>query len=93
MTSDWQPIDSAPRDGTKIDVWRDGKRYCDVFWSFSRNAATGEALVDPVWDGWAQEGSVGMSYTPNYIDYGHENWKRREPTHWMPLPQPPLEEK
>lgn len=88
----WQDINSAPKDGTKIDVWRDGKRYCDVFWSFFKNAATGEALLDPVWDGWVQEGTTGMSYTPNYINYGYDkNCKRLEPTHWKPLPEAPNE--
>ena len=30
---EWQPLRTAPRDGSKIDVWTEsGFRYIDVFW-------------------------------------------------------------
>lgn len=30
---DWQPIETAPHDGTKIDLWHpDNGRYTDAFW-------------------------------------------------------------
>lgn len=29
----WQPIDTAPKDGTKVDLWcKDYGRLCDVEW-------------------------------------------------------------
>lgn len=28
----WQPIQTAPRDGTDIDVWADGQRYPCASW-------------------------------------------------------------
>lgn len=28
----WQPIASAPRDGSLIDLWVDGERLPDCFW-------------------------------------------------------------
>lgn len=31
--ANWQPIETAPKDGTRIDVWRRGERLTDVFWS------------------------------------------------------------
>ena len=31
--SEWQPMEVAPRDGSKLDVWTEnGFRYIDVFW-------------------------------------------------------------
>lgn len=30
--SDWQPIDSAPRNGTVVDLWGNGGRYHNAFW-------------------------------------------------------------
>lgn len=31
--SEWRPLKSAPRDGSRIDVWTEnGVRYIDVFW-------------------------------------------------------------
>ena len=62
----WQPIETAPRDGTTILVWRKYEysydhlrmgldRYVDGIWRFSR--------------------------------------RDMQPTHWMPLPDPPTETK
>ena len=57
----WQPIETAPRDGTYIDIWspRDG-RVTEVFW-------------DTEGDDWVSLCTV---------------WSGN-PTHWMPLPEPP----
>ncbi len=31
--SNWQPLATAPRNGSKLDVWTEnGVRYIDVFW-------------------------------------------------------------
>lgn len=30
--SQWQPIETAPTDGTAIDLWADGRRVTDCFW-------------------------------------------------------------
>lgn len=28
----WQPIETAPKDGTPIDIWCAGFRYCNAYW-------------------------------------------------------------
>ena len=78
----WQPIETAPRDGTVIDLWVDGRRETDASWSFSRNAA-GEAIADPAWDGWESPGYRTAGPYPSYIP------NQRAATHWMPLSEPP----
>jgi hypothetical protein len=31
--SEWRPLQTAPRDGSRLDVWTEnGIRYIDVFW-------------------------------------------------------------
>lgn len=44
----WQPMETAPTDGTKFDVWMHphGYRTCEVYWS-------------DIQDGWCTEGDYG----------------------------------
>lgn len=73
--SDWEPIETAPKDGTLIDIWvkwwvpeKDiftGARWPDVSWSkgeFTNSAETWRSRHDRF---------VGKM------------------THWMPAPKPP----
>jgi hypothetical protein len=74
VTNDWQPIETAPRDGTRVDLWginrlrydRRGERIVNVAWGF---------VTD--WMGTKRE------------DWQHGRGEDFEPTHWMPLPRPP----
>lgn len=73
---DWQPIESAPRDGTAIMVWppsRPGTMTCAV-WA---NRRTPFARLWPYWQ------RLDLS--------GHERSRAIPPTHWAPLPAPPAE--
>jgi len=71
----WQPIETAPKDGTKIDLW-------------GRNLLTwdkrGERIVNVAW------GRV-----TNWLGREGDDWQTGrgedfQPTHWMPLPDPPV---
>lgn len=84
---EWQPIETAPKDGTVILFWstRDGVcigRWCEQ--KYKRWEAVDEttqrlAGVDDYSDWSANNGeSVGM-------------WSKGA-THWMPLPEPPVTE-
>lgn len=66
--SAWQAIDTAPKDGTLIDVWAT-ERVPDVKW------------LRGYWRHWALDGYDNMAWVP--ID-------GLTPTHWMPLPAPPI---
>lgn len=82
--SAWQPIESAPKDGTVIDLWlAEGRRATDAYWSFSRDGATGERLPETAYDCWAYvRGSSGMGGAyPAGVD--------GKATHWMPIPNSP----
>lgn len=74
MSSDWQPIETAPRDGTEIDLWtrdEDGfpGRIPDGAWR-TRDGLTG----------WYARSERGWMRIEEFA---------YEPTHWMPLPAPP----
>lgn len=75
MSANWQPIDTAPKDGSFVDLWcrqippgphgdDGGVRYPSMFWS-------------PIRGGW----------TGSYIEI-EEGW---QPTNWKPFPSPPTQ--
>ena len=81
----WQPIETAPKDGTPVDLWCGGSRRTDCEWREptdreywvhgSDEPSDGEQTIgaEPRWfsaDGWP-------------MGFGDKH------THWMPLPQPP----
>jgi len=81
MTSEWQPIETAPKDGTWIIVFggitgddEEDRSFAVAQWSNLLNGGT----TDPRWMfAWYDGGYYGQYY---------------DPTHWMPLPPPPGDE-
>lgn len=69
----WQPIETAPKDGTLVDLWADGERLPDCFW-FAPEWSDEEEHC------WRQKyaETVGCSFAVMVA-----------PSHWMPQPQPP----
>jgi hypothetical protein len=73
----WQPIDTAPKDGTAILahlVYRDGCEHdaMTIRWH------------EP-WQQWVMSGcTIGIQNNATDED-------NLDPTHWMPLPEPPAE--
>ena len=73
----WQPIETVPKDGTRIDLWAKSwlpafdrfefRRFADCYWSKGDTMCN----VKAAWAGLDRE------------------W---HPTHWMPLPSPPTPE-
>lgn len=76
--SGWQPIETAPKDGTKILVYatRFGWEEC------------GYQVVCAAWDGfsrWKIYGCAETRHWPQWLD-------ECTPAHWMPLPAAPERE-
>lgn len=71
--TDWQPIETAPKDGTRILVY--GKWRGELYGPTDDDAA----IYVAIWggDGWMVEGS---EYYSPWVDPA---------THWQPLPEPP----
>ncbi len=78
----WQPIETAPRDGTEFDAW--------VVEPHGSYRVTGVK--------WGKGDYFLMSDAPCFLEYralDDEPWRyrwqecERNLTHWMPLPEPP----
>lgn len=78
VRNEWQPIETAPKDGKHILAYVNGK-LCVVRWEVSIFAK-----------GWT---IYKTAKDKKYFLFlkGIETWLCVNPTHWMPLPQPPKE--
>jgi hypothetical protein len=74
--SEWQPIETVPKDGTRILVYFGSMGVREVFWSDAHDADFKLWCVD--------DNKHGPYYLRGWSETGE-----RAPTHWMPLPEPP----
>lgn len=84
--SEWKSIETAPKDGTEIDIWvrcndnlHSSHRQPNAFWC-------DYDLNDP----YNIYGAVGW-WMPLYEKFVHD-YDEWTVTHWMPLPHPPNEQ-
>jgi len=88
----WQPIESAPKDGTVLDLWavhtsclgeRTGQRYVNSKWQVCPQGYTS--------DGWRDSGGNKLEWRvdPTQVEEGCSPEEGRTVTHWMPLPPAP----
>lgn len=76
--SEWQPIDTAPRDGTEFLAWDAVARKMDV-------AHMVQTKRHPdVW--WCEAVQEDAEYGPLPDDFGY---RTEQITHWRPLPPEP----
>ena len=77
--SEWQPIETAPKDGTSVIVYN-GKYVTEACWL--------DQPDDDGHTGWCESG-----FCFGGILYDLHNEMDDDPTHWMPLPKPPESDK
>lgn len=85
----WQPIESAPRDGTPVLVWSEGAAYvaewCAIWHPDNKKWCVPNA--DRRRDGDMRIVSdIGPDLEP---DGSPSPWGRTGPTHWAPIPPRP----
>lgn len=74
--TDWQPIETAPKDGTHVLLfWRGGHQISH--WRHTQHFQNGRISYDNA--GWADP-------------YGSLGRESSGPSHWMPLPDKPTQE-
>ncbi|HDS1082323.1 TPA: hypothetical protein QDZ62_000123 [Stenotrophomonas maltophilia] len=104
----WRPISSAPRDGTRVDLWlvnhkNEGRRVTDAYWNEKGRTRTWRdgtwTEVDaPCWYAFARgydyEDEESSCETPRvFVDHPRVmSWVFNVATHWMPRPDPPNNE-
>lgn len=77
MDANWQPIETAPKDGTAVILWVPGVYQCVRIGSFRSDDF--REKDGPLWlENDHDDFSTGYASTPLC------------PTHWMPLPSPPI---
>lgn len=85
---EWQPIETAPNDGTEVLAYWPAVELDEEGELTDRK--TGQGFIGVA----AQTG--GGWYEPEALnaagDFFGDDWSYApEPTHWMPLPKPPVE--
>lgn len=81
--TEWQPISTAPTDGTIVLVASEGRTYVAAYKPFS---CFGWAFVEDEFElekdpEWVNRYEVKPRMNVWHVDHG--------PTHWMPLPSAP----
>ncbi len=83
LADGWRAIESAPKDGSTIDVWRDGTRET-VYWGLPPHEC-GEmgSYCDSDWHSIKKPGWICSTFG-EFIGGKHDPF-----THWMPVPDGP----
>ena len=88
--TEWQPIETAPKDGRKIDVFCGNaefpQRYCDITF---REPTDGEFWCNGVDDDVDIKNGEIDRYRGWFCPLIGKLQGDNFPTHWMPVPDPP----
>jgi hypothetical protein len=78
----WQPIETAPRDGTQVLLYAPGRL---TYGAWSEPSTTPRIKYQ---DGFAPEPEWD-EFEPYWASWDGGFTEKAPPTHWMPLPPPP----
>ena len=82
MSDEWQPIETAPKNGDELIGYRPDQGVFVFRWALMEEIVAKDMHGDPIED-----------YDEDQADWWHDRWGWMEddlvPTHWMPLPPAP----
>lgn len=84
----WQPIETAPMDGTDVLVLFNIASVWVAHIAFYRGEAEWQESGQYCWDAPLEDWLGWWSYTRGSVSQEKLD-EYRTPTHWMPLPDPP----
>lgn len=88
-SQNWNPIDTAPKDGTEILAWRSDAGVMLVKWCCAEELMTEQEIrLSGYSDDCLQENHWFWAY---FLEVGGILDQGEEPTHWMPLPNGPYD--
>ncbi|WP_201838859.1 DUF551 domain-containing protein [Microvirga zambiensis] len=78
----WQLIETAPKDGTRVLVYLPDGKQAVAWW---------ELEFEPIlWDQSREDSKYRSAWTDGTMaSWACEEMRELNPTHWMPLPEPP----
>lgn len=82
ITPQWEPISTAPKDGSKVLIWRVGWDFAPLArWDFVEDDESGE-----LFGGWVFDEFLTIGVSNGFLGWKEDIEDGHMPTHYLPAP-------